>query len=98
MLRSPAQTVSLARADRRVLAADARARTDLPSFDTSAMDGWAVAGTGPWRLIGTVLAGQAPEIVLRPGRSRRHRDGCGRTAGRDGVWCGARTATSRPAR
>ncbi|NEE60503.1 molybdopterin molybdenumtransferase MoeA, partial [Streptomyces sp. SID8455] len=21
---------------------------DLPSFDTSAMDGWAVAGPGPW--------------------------------------------------
>ena len=26
----------------------ARALTDLPSFDTSAMDGWAVAGPGPW--------------------------------------------------
>ncbi|MEV1048414.1 molybdopterin molybdotransferase MoeA [Streptomyces sp. NPDC049916] len=24
------------------------ALTDLPSFDTSAMDGWAVAGPGPW--------------------------------------------------
>ncbi|MEV5237693.1 molybdopterin-binding protein [Streptomyces cinnamoneus] len=26
------------------------ALTDLPAFDTSAMDGWAVAGPGPWRL------------------------------------------------
>jgi molybdopterin molybdotransferase len=26
------------------------ALTDLPSFDTSAMDGWAVAGPGPWEL------------------------------------------------
>ncbi|MCC3773085.1 molybdopterin molybdotransferase MoeA, partial [Streptomyces sp. UNOC14_S4] len=33
-----------------VLAAPLDALTDLPSFDTSAMDGWAVAGPGPWRL------------------------------------------------
>ncbi|MCD9143835.1 molybdopterin molybdenumtransferase MoeA [Streptomyces albireticuli] len=33
-----------------VLAVPLVALTDLPSFDTSAMDGWAVAGPGPWRL------------------------------------------------
>ncbi|MDT0447389.1 molybdopterin molybdotransferase MoeA [Streptomyces johnsoniae] len=32
------------------LAAPLTALTDLPAFDTSAMDGWAVAGPGPWRL------------------------------------------------
>ncbi|MEU5050677.1 molybdopterin molybdotransferase MoeA [Streptomyces sp. NPDC021096] len=32
------------------LAGRLTALTDLPSFDTSAMDGWAVAGPGPWRL------------------------------------------------
>ncbi|MBP2403866.1 molybdopterin molybdotransferase MoeA [Streptomyces syringium] len=32
------------------LAEPLAALTDLPSFDTSAMDGWAVAGPGPWRL------------------------------------------------
>ncbi|MGW3927070.1 molybdopterin molybdotransferase MoeA [Streptomyces microflavus] len=31
-----------------VLAEPLAALTDLPSFDTSAMDGWAVAGPGPW--------------------------------------------------
>ncbi|WP_374194754.1 molybdopterin molybdotransferase MoeA [Streptomyces sp. VRA16 Mangrove soil] len=31
-----------------VLAAPLTALTDLPSFDTSAMDGWVVAGPGPW--------------------------------------------------
>ncbi|WP_225100145.1 molybdopterin molybdotransferase MoeA [Streptomyces sp. CoH27] len=37
------------------------ALTDLPSFDTAAMDGWAVAGPGPWRLSGAgVLAGEEP--------------------------------------
>ncbi|MFI6084431.1 molybdopterin molybdotransferase MoeA [Streptomyces sp. NPDC051217] len=31
-----------------VLAEPLTALTDLPSFDTSAMDGWAVSGPGPW--------------------------------------------------
>ncbi|WP_353943515.1 molybdopterin-binding protein [Streptomyces sp. HUAS MG91] len=31
-----------------VLAVPLTALTDLPSFDTSAMDGWVVAGPGPW--------------------------------------------------
>ncbi|MCX5388943.1 molybdopterin molybdotransferase MoeA [Streptomyces sp. NBC_00094] len=40
------------------------ALTDLPPFDTSAMDGWAVAGPGPWRLLdGRVLAGEQPELL-----------------------------------
>ncbi|MFP8959478.1 molybdopterin molybdotransferase MoeA [Streptomyces nanhaiensis] len=30
------------------LAAPLTALTDLPAFDTSAMDGWAVSGPGPW--------------------------------------------------
>ncbi|WP_167538254.1 molybdopterin-binding protein [Streptomyces albofaciens] len=34
----------------RTLAEPLTALTDLPSFDTSAMDGWAVAGPGPWHL------------------------------------------------
>ncbi|WP_329384801.1 molybdopterin molybdotransferase MoeA [Streptomyces sp. NBC_01716] len=33
-----------------VLAEPLTALTDLPSFDTSAMDGWAVSGPGPWSL------------------------------------------------
>ncbi|MGW3742182.1 molybdopterin molybdotransferase MoeA [Streptomyces sp. NPDC005146] len=33
-----------------VLAEPLAALTDLPSFDTSAMDGWVVAGPGPWVL------------------------------------------------
>ncbi|MDT0307098.1 molybdopterin molybdotransferase MoeA [Streptomyces sp. DSM 44917] len=44
------------------LAAPLTALTDLPAFDTSAMDGWAVAGPGPWRLAPGpgLLAGSAP--------------------------------------
>ncbi|MEU0118688.1 molybdopterin molybdotransferase MoeA [Streptomyces bobili] len=42
-----------------VLATPLTALTDLPSFDTSAMDGWAVAGPGPWAVRDEgVMAGQ----------------------------------------
>src|SRR3982751_2979585 len=40
-----------------VLAVDVLARTALPPADTAAMDGWAVAGPGPWRVRGQLLAG-----------------------------------------
>ncbi|MCB5906197.1 molybdopterin molybdotransferase MoeA [Streptomyces pinistramenti] len=63
----PAVARSLADALGQALAAPLTALTDLPPFDTSAMDGWAVAGPGPWRVRGaTVLAGERPE-PLRDG-------------------------------
>ncbi|MFF3562296.1 molybdopterin molybdotransferase MoeA [Streptomyces sp. NPDC002574] len=45
------------------------ALTDLPSFDTSAMDGWAVAGPGPWRPEGRVLAGERALAALPDGHA-----------------------------
>ncbi|KJY39758.1 molybdopterin biosynthesis protein, partial [Streptomyces katrae] len=42
--------VALADALGEVLATSLDALGDLPSFDTSAMDGWAVAGPGPWAI------------------------------------------------
>ncbi|MCC9308071.1 molybdopterin molybdotransferase MoeA [Kitasatospora sp. RB6PN24] len=62
----PGAETALADALGQVLAEPLTALTDLPAFDTSAMDGWAVAGPGPWRLAmgvppaegwGRVLAG-----------------------------------------
>ncbi|MFB8084814.1 molybdopterin-binding protein [Streptomyces sp. NPDC055992] len=44
------ERVGLGGALGRVLGAPLAALTDLPSFDTSAMDGWAVAGPGPWNI------------------------------------------------
>ena len=64
----PAETVPLAMADGRTLAADQVALTDLPAFDTAAMDGWAVSGEGPWEISGEVLAGSAPAVELTAGR------------------------------
>ncbi|MEU1375179.1 molybdopterin molybdotransferase MoeA [Streptomyces triculaminicus] len=55
-----------------LLAARLTALTDLPSFDTSAMDGWAVAGPGPWRLPkdgGGVLAGHGDAGPLADGEA-----------------------------
>lgn len=61
------ETVDLLAAHGRVLAADVEAARDLPPFDTSAMDGYAVrrddlGGLGPWRLpiTGRIAAGETP--------------------------------------
>lgn len=43
-----------------VLSADVRSLVDLPPFDTSAMDGWAVQGPGPWTVVGEARAGDHP--------------------------------------
>jgi molybdopterin molybdotransferase len=54
----PAVRSPLAQGDGLVLAEDLVARVALPPFDTSAMDGWAVVGPGPWRIVGESLAGR----------------------------------------
>jgi molybdopterin molybdotransferase len=52
------------------LAAPLRALVAVPGVDTAAMDGYAVAGPGPWRIVGRVLAGGAfGEGVLRAGEA-----------------------------
>ncbi|MFE0777678.1 molybdopterin molybdotransferase MoeA [Streptomyces sp. NPDC058861] len=63
----------LAKALGRVLTGPLTALADLPSFDTSAMDGWAVAGPGPWRVREEtpVLAGHAPAAALADGEAVR---------------------------
>ncbi|KOX26499.1 hypothetical protein ADK67_15970 [Saccharothrix sp. NRRL B-16348] len=47
----------LTQASGAVLAAPLRALAAVPSFDNSAMDGYAVAGRGPWIVVGRVRAG-----------------------------------------
>ncbi|MCX4982018.1 molybdopterin molybdotransferase MoeA [Streptomyces sp. NBC_00572] len=65
--------VPLGQALGQVLAEPLLALTDLPPFDTSAMDGWAVAGPGPWtvRAEGAVLAGQASGAATADGEAVR---------------------------
>ena len=63
-----AEPVALSAALGRVLAGPLRALVDLPGVDTLAMDGWAVCGTGPWRVVGTSPAG-APRSALAFGEA-----------------------------
>lgn len=65
--------VALGQALGQVLTEPLAALTDLPSFDTSAMDGWAVAGPGPWHIGegGQVLAGHAAPGALTDGTAVR---------------------------
>jgi molybdopterin molybdotransferase len=52
------------------LAAPLTALTDLPAFDSAAMDGWAVNGPGPWE-----LAGGPGLLAGAPGHPTRLGDG-----------------------
>ena len=72
----PAETVPLAQAASRVLSAEVRAAVDLPRFDNSAMDGYAVrstdAGKGAkLRCIGEVPAGSSFKNELGAGECVR---------------------------
>ncbi|MEV7240702.1 molybdopterin molybdotransferase MoeA [Streptomyces sp. NPDC093248] len=63
-------SVSLTESLGLVLATPLDALTDLPSFDTSAMDGWAVAGPGPWAVREQdALAGHALPDPLTDGEA-----------------------------
>ncbi|MEU3017609.1 molybdopterin molybdotransferase MoeA [Nocardiopsis sp. NPDC007018] len=64
--RVPVREVPLNGALGGVLASELRALVGLPAFDASAMDGFAVAGEGPWLLVGSQLAG-APVAGLALG-------------------------------
>jgi molybdopterin molybdotransferase len=68
----PPETVGLEEAVGRVLAEDAVARTDLPPFDSSAMDGFAVrSGDTPGRLpvVARIAAGRPAPHELRAGQA-----------------------------
>jgi molybdopterin molybdotransferase len=63
------QDVPLAQAAGRTLGVALHAATSLPGFDNAAMDGYAVRGSGPWRLVGGVLAGGFPLVELAHGEA-----------------------------
>ncbi|GGY10119.1 molybdopterin molybdotransferase MoeA [Streptomyces hiroshimensis] len=85
----PAEERPLGDALGQVLAEPLVALTDLPSFDTSAMDGWAVSGPGPWRLPPPgeqdVLAGRPGTGPLRDGHALRIATGAPIPAGATAV-------------
>jgi len=91
----PAEMVALSDSLGRVLAADVVAATDLPPWDNSAMDGYAiraadVAGATEaapvlLRVAGEVAAGSASETAVLPGRALRIATGAPMPPGADAV-------------
>jgi len=53
----------------RTLATDAHSMCDLPTYATSAMDGYAVSGNGPWSIIGEVKAGLPMKGAITDGQA-----------------------------
>ncbi|MFO7948219.1 MAG: molybdopterin molybdotransferase MoeA [Armatimonadota bacterium] len=70
-VRLPAETVATQDACNRVLAVDQTSRLDLPPFNKSAMDGYAVMGDerDTYTLVETVAAGETPQTALSPGEA-----------------------------
>lgn len=66
----PATTrrVPLSDAVGKVLAANIPALSDLPPFNASRVDGWAVAGQGPWVIIDSIHAGDVATVSLTDGQ------------------------------
>lgn len=81
----PIGHVPLIEAHGLVTAADVKALTPLPPSAVSAMDGWAVAGEGPWAVIGQVLAGSVWPAPLTAGEAVRIATGAALPLGCDGV-------------
>jgi molybdopterin molybdotransferase len=90
----------------RVLAEEIRSPRDIPGFDNSAMDGYAVRAadvasaseSNPVRLrvIETVAAGAMPKLTLEPGQATRTMTGAPIAPGADAIIQVERTRTAEP--
>ncbi|MEV0897126.1 molybdopterin molybdotransferase MoeA [Actinoplanes sp. NPDC049802] len=65
----PGRTVPVEEALGQVLAAPVRCARPVPAFDNAAMDGYAIAGDGPWTVRGRVLAGHPAVRPVRAGEA-----------------------------
>ena len=65
------ETVPVDEAVGRWLAEDLVARRTQPDADLSAMDGFAVAGHGPWRIVGESRAGARFDGSIAAGEATR---------------------------
>ena len=87
------ERVGLRAAHGRVLASDVVASTDLPPFDNSAVDGFAVrsqdldpAADTKLKVVDRITAGHLPESPLQPGQAARILTGAPMPAGSDTVF------------
>lgn len=67
------EKIPLSQAAGRILAVPIDAQYDSPSFDNSAMDGFAICGLDceSWRIVGTVAAGDTATYALQHGEAMR---------------------------
>ena len=61
------ETIALKDSVNRILAEDALSKVELPTYETSAMDGYVVAGKGPWKIKGEIKAGAPFNGVMNDG-------------------------------
>ncbi len=87
------ERVSLRNARGRVIAADLTAPVDLPPFDNSAVDGYAVRhgdlkadGDTTLKVAGRLTAGSRPDAAIKPGQAIRIFTGAAMPAGADTVF------------
>lgn len=80
-----AETVPVDETAGRYLAAGLLARRTQPARDLSAMDGFAVAGPGPWRVVGESRAGAAFAGNLAGGQAARISTGAACPAGTESI-------------
>ncbi len=83
-----AERAPLQQAVGRVVAEDVRAAVDLPGFDRSSMDGWAVRAAdlpGALPVVGDVAAGEAGDAPLQAGTALRISTGAPLPPGADAV-------------
>jgi molybdopterin molybdotransferase len=90
---SETERVPLRGADGRVTATDIKAPVDLPPFDNSAVDGYAVRhadlkrdGDTKLAIAGRLTAGARADLVLKPGQTIRIFTGAAMPAGADTVF------------
>ena len=90
---SETERVRLRGARGRVAAADVKAPVDLPPFDNSAVDGYAVRhadlredGDSKLAIAGRLTAGARADVVLKPGQAIRIFTGAAMPAGADTVF------------
>jgi molybdopterin molybdotransferase len=81
----PPQNLPLRDALGCLLAADLTALGDLPAADNSAMDGWAVAGSPPWRVMADLPVGRLYGHRLQAGQCVRIATGATVPDGTDAV-------------
>ena len=89
------ETLPLTEGARRVLATDIAAQNDLPSFDNSSMDGFAVIAsdlteatpTSPrtLKVVADIPAGTNPDVTIHPGQAARIMTGAPMPSGADAV-------------